>query len=291
MTREDAIKQARLDGLRDDQLTDEVLKLYGYEVKNPVEGVPTQPLMMDAETQNALKLLDEEAKKNQDIAGPIIGAIGKVVGFARSTGLIKWCLVSVLLLGATSCGESTQARATAQAVDANLTSYTAKRDAYDEKLIAYFRTSEHERIELIFQNALASLSSPRAVAVKKLVREQIVGADGQPAFREKEVEEIIQTKVVEENAVIALTKQKLRLIQMTEVTVLEMRNMLKMIEKDAQNAKTLLAGLDAYFNQRVSTLEAVEQAQTGLISFLGMFLKDKKEKAEPGVEALPTLLR
>ncbi len=276
ITREQAIQQARLDGLRDDQINDAVLALYGYEVKNPAAGIDTTPLMMDSDTEQALKLLEEERKKNQDLASPIIAAIGKVVSFARTTGLIKWCLAFVLVFGCMGCQQdNTQARATVQKIDANLTSYVAKRDAFDERMIGYFRTSEHQRIELVYEKALDSLKTPRAVTVKKIVKEQVQGADGQPAFREKEVEEVVQTFVVEENAVKALTTQKLRLIQMTEVTVLEMRQMLKEIDKDAANAARLLEGLDAYFAQRVTTLDAIEQAQGGVISFLQMFIKDK----------------
>ena len=292
ITREQAVYAAKLDGLRDDQLTDAVLKLYGYETVNPIAGVNTKPFMMDAETEQALKLLAEERKKNQNLGGPILEAIGKVVTFARTTGLIKWCLVAVLIFGCVGCGpDNTQARQTVAMVNDNFASYITKRDEVDEKLIVYFRKSEHERIELVFQDALNSLKTPRAVPIKKIVREEVVGADGQPAFREKEVDAILETHVVEENAVIALTRQKLRLIQGTEITVLEMRNMLREIDKDAQTASRLMAGLDAYFNNRVTTLDAIEQAQTGVISFMQMFMKDRAEREAPGVERLPELVR
>ena len=292
ITKEQAKRQALLDGLREDQITDEVLKLYGYQVPQPTAGINTTPLMMDSDTEAALKRLDEERKKNQDLAAPVVSAIGKVLTFARTTGLIKWMLVVVLLLGMAGCRQdNTEARKTAKAVEANIISYQTKRDAFTERLIKYFRDSEHARIQLIYEAALKSVSTPRAVTVTKTVREDIVGADGKPAFREKQVEEIVQTNVVEENAVKALGKQRLRLIQQTETTVLLMRQQLKEIEMDAANAKTLLAGLDAYFAQRVTTLDAIEQAQSGVIDFLGNFLKDKEERSDPAAARLPELTR
>jgi len=291
ISEEMARHQARLDGLRDDQINDEVLKLYGYQRKNPVAGIVTTPYMDDPAVRQAVELLEAEGKKNKEAMGEDIWkALSMVTGIVRTA--VKFSIIFVLLL-TMGCGSQKheQARTTVQQVEANLISYTSKRDAFDERMIAYFRASEHSRIQLIYENALNSLKEPRAKVIKKTVKEQVVGADGQPAYRDKVVEEVVETHVVEENAVKALGKQRLRLIQQTEMTVLEMREMLKEIEVDAANAKTLLAGLDAYFAQRVTTLDAVSQAQKGLIGFLGEFLRDKEERAAPGVERLPELTR
>jgi len=292
ITREQAIQQARLDGLRPDQITEDVLVLYGYVSTNPVEGIPTTPYMTNPQVVEAMELLEKEQRDNGAAMGEEFWkAIGLVTGVVKQ--VVKFSVIIIALLLVSGCGaqKSERARETVQAVESNIVSYTAKRDAYDEKLIQYFRTSEHTKIQLIYEQALNSLKKPRVEIIKRTVREEVVGADGKPAYREKIVEEPVQTNVVEENAVIALGKQRLRLIQQTEMTVLQMREMLRQIEVDAANARTLLGALDAYFARRVSTLDAIAQNQKGLVDFLGQFLKNKQEAQTPAANSLPELTR
>lgn len=84
ITKENAVHQARMDGLRTEQITDEVLKLYGYVVPNPTVGIPTTPYMTNPDVVAALGLLKKEEEENHAALNEDVWkAIGLVTGVVK----------------------------------------------------------------------------------------------------------------------------------------------------------------------------------------------------------------
>lgn len=267
MTREEALGKARNDGVADDQITDAILRLYGYESPAPLGGFKASVVIAPEQVKQSLAALEAEAASNS-LPAAIATNLQTVLAWAKKAAIFA-VLFGVLLVS--GC-QSTAAR---QAVDEASVSVRALNEqhlAVQDKFVAYYRENETARINEWYDAAVKSATRSISVQAQKPVVSRVQNPDGSITERTTVQTVTEDRSVIESNIAAALARQRVTLLTGVEQRVSEIRAQQASICGNYANAMAYMEGLKSYFGQKATDYAALQKAQGSILSFLETFV-------------------
>jgi hypothetical protein len=243
MTQEEAKQAALAAGIREDQITPQILAFYGYTPPAPTAGVVTGAVIPPETVKADIAALEKEAKENQ-IPAQFMSKVTNVLGWVKTIAVL---VVLMAVLVTPGCSNVQATNANAQAAVA-VKALGEQHLAFEDSLISYYRTEETKRIDDLYAAGIKSAT--------KVV-------DGR---------DVIETNIAD-----ALSKKRFELLADVEKRIADMRGQQAQICANYATFTAYNEGLKAYFTQKASTFDALKQSESTLMEFLKGFATKKTQ--------------
>jgi hypothetical protein len=242
LTREEAKAKAIAAGIPEGQLTEAIIALFGYDPANPTEGLEVGPVISTSEQLQDLRNLKAESDAN-NLPKNIASGVKVALGIAAKFGLLSLVLCA-MLLAVPGCA-TTQAQRTVAQMERSVKALNDQHIAMEERQIAYYEINETNRIDDLYQKAVASATNPAG---------------------------LIDAKVAQ-----VVYDQRMERMAKAKEIVAKMRAQQALICLNAANAQAYGEGLKAYFQDQAISFDSIKQAQDQLIEMLNGLAKGAKK--------------
>lgn len=256
-------------GVAQDDLTAEVIAMYGWSPEDPLKNVnPADPKLTDEQVKQTMSALQAEAKAN---AWP--AHVTKML-----LAVAKYAIPMVLVFVLVGCSSQAAKMATDQAQQSIVASEEGHAAIHGEWFKDY-HDRQVRQIEELHAKAVESVTKNAPVTITERILVRTPKPDGTFDDKYENISKVETQRVINPVTHEALLRRKLEMYEQMELKLKEMREKVAKVSKNNANAFKLMEGLKEYFDGKAATYEAMNEAQDAALKYLDSFLGKKATPA------------